>query len=56
MKIRTKILTFAIIALVTSIGSVAAVSQNPAYLNPLMVAYILLGLGGIIHLGIIRNY
>lgn len=56
MKIRTKILTFAFIALITSIGSVAAVSQNPAYINPLMIAYILLGLGGIIHLGVIRSY
>lgn len=56
MKVRTKILTFALVALVTSIGSVAAVSQNPAYINPLMVAYVLFGLGGIIHLGVIRNY
>ncbi len=55
MKVRTRMMLFGIIAVLTSFGA-AAMSQNAAIVNPLLIAYILTALGIIIHVGIIRNY
>ena len=56
MKMRSRILLFALISVITSIGSAAAFSSNATFVNPLTVASILMGLGLLIHLSVIRNY